>query len=88
MTTREDIEKKFIEFLKEHKKLTAFKRYCSNPKYTDTPGKFEWILFSRRHQPSSFINSSFNWSETPEDIMFWADLDNKWRKHYSSLTNT
>ena len=40
-----------------------------------------------RIQTNNYISSSILWRDTPSGILYWSDLDDKWRKLVKSLIN-
>ena len=66
------MKEQFIEFLKNNKCLTAFKK---NGIYKDE----NLDRFFTRTPPVDYIDNAFAWQPTEQGWDYWHDLNTKWK---------
>ena len=84
----------FIEFLREHNALIPFCINLATVKHNDIPRRslFQW-LNDEEVEPLKWVigisnkYSPFIWRHTSEYVVYWSDLDDKWKALYANHTH-
>ena len=67
--------------------VERYKRNYRNIPYYGSEVIIEIIKRGYRNSyPNHFVANSFNWSQTPEGVDFWRNIDVEWRKYVYSHT--
>lgn len=72
----------FYSFLKNNNVLAQFKRNC---RYRGRD--LDWLDYSFNYYIEDVIDYAFYWAEQPEGVVFWGDLDTKWKKYVRQRMN-
>lgn len=78
----ESIREEAIQYLKE---LDWYPLYCGRFKESSWNKGVTIDSFLNEIAIEEFINRAFNWAQTDEGPMYWADKNGDWKRHVVSL---
>ncbi len=71
------MKEEFIKFLRKHGLLRKFKK---NLKECRCEGDVSFENYFKDTLPISYFMAAFTWRVTPEEHLFWEDIDYEWKR--------